>query len=280
MFSYVTRAQWGARSPSGTINKATCGQRNAFITHYSAGPPEQTVRAIQNFHMDSNGWPDVGYNWLVDRNGLIYEGRLYNYDAIGTHAADNNTRSIGCCFIGRDADVTDAAKAAIRTVYDEACRRCNKSLQMLGHRDVNSTSCPGDNLWNWVHSGMEAGMDLGQVGGIVPGISNAQVFKDIWVWICGIRGLVEYDAEGNPLRREDDRFTSDTWQTIESRRLNEILGKSVTLSPEDLAAITEAARAGAAAGTGGASAEEVDAIVINRLERAFTGGAAGVAGDG
>ena len=280
MFPYVTRGQWAARSPSGTINKASCSQRNAFITHYSAGPPDQSVRAIQNYHMDSNGWPDIGYNWLVDRNGTIYEGRLYNYDAIGTHAANNNTRAVGCCFIGRDGDVTSAAKSAIRAVYDEACRRCVKSLQMLGHRDVNATSCPGDNLWTWVHEGMEDDdMDLNAVGGIIPGITNAQAFKDMWIWLCGIRGLVEYDTEGNPQRRTDDRFGEQTWQNLESKRLNEILAKTVTLSPADLDAIKEAAREGAAAGAGGASPEQVDAIVINRLERAFTSGAAGVAGD-
>jgi hypothetical protein len=275
MFQYVTRAQWGARSPSGTINKASWSQRNAHITHYSAGPPDQTVRAIQNFHMDSNGWPDIGYNWLVDRNGTIYEGRIYNYDAIGTHAANNNTRSIGTCFIGRDGDVTSAAKYAIREIYDEAVRRAGRALQMLGHRDVNSTECPGNNLWTWVHAGMEAGdMDLNEVGGIVPGITNAQVLKDIWVWTCGMRGLVEYDAEGNPMRREDDRFAQETWQTVESRRLTQILNKPAgEFTPEQLNAIKEAAREGAAAGAAGASPEEVEEIVDRQLDQAFGGGA-------
>lgn len=260
MFSYVTRAQWGARAPSGTINKASCGQRNAFITHYSAGPPEQTVRAIQNFHMDSNGWPDIGYNWLVDRNGTIYEGRLYNYDAIGTHAADNNTRSIGCCFIGRDGDVTSAAKYSIREVYDEACRRCNKSLQMLGHRDVNSTSCPGDNLWTWVHAGMEVGMDP-NAHDIHPELPNKQVFRDLW------DAMFVLDTNNNSLTR----FQYPNPYAA-------ILAKPA-LSAADLDAIKEAAREGAQAGAGGASAEDVDAIVINRLERAFTLGSSGIAGD-
>lgn len=261
MFAYVTRAGWGARSPSATINRASCSQRKAFITHYSAGPPEQTVRTIQNFHMDTNGWPDIGYNWLVDRNGTIYEGRLYNFDAIGTHAANNNTRAVGCCFIGRDGDVTSAAKAAIRRIYDEACRRCNKQLQMLGHRDVNQTSCPGDNLWTWVHAGMETGMDP-NAHDIHPDLPNKQVFRDLWdAMLAADPGYATITRFGFP------------------NPYNKLMSKPA-LTAADLEAIKQAAKEGAAAGAAGATAEEVETIVINRLERAFTYGASGVAGDG
>jgi hypothetical protein len=274
--TFITRAQWGARSPQAAVNTTSWSSRDQFITHYSAGPPTQTVRQIQDFHMNSNGWADIGYNFLVDIHGNKYEGRLHTWMAIGAHAQNHNTRSIGVCMIGRDSDVTDAAKQAIRDIYDEACGRAGKSLRMLGHRDVNPTTCPGDNLWNWVHGGMEAmsDMDLNQVGGIIPGITNAQVFKDIWTWLCGIRGLVEYDAEGNPMRRADDRFAEETWQHILSQRINSLLaGTPVVLTPEQLEAIKEAARQGAAAGAQGASPEEVEAIVDEQLDQAFAGGA-------
>jgi hypothetical protein len=60
------------------------------------------------------------------------------------------------CFIGRDADVTDAAKATIRALYDEACRLSGRTLRYSGHGQLpgQNTSCPGDNLRAWVGAGM------------------------------------------------------------------------------------------------------------------------------
>jgi hypothetical protein len=225
----IWRPQWNARAPSRTILQTGWSARDQFITHYSAGPPSQTVRQIQNFHMDTNGWPDIGYNWLVTQDGTIYEGRLHNWMAVGTHAANNNTRSIGVCFIGRDADVTDQAKASIRWLYDEANRLSGKSLRKLGHRDVNPTTCPGDNLWNWVHAGMEADM-AGEVADFalshIPNPDNG----------ANTGGHIAIGA---------------IWSTVK------LIASKVDIDAAELAAIEEAAREGAEAGVSGLDASAV-----------------------
>jgi len=154
MVTIVTRPQWDARSPSSAVDLAKWSQRTGFVVHYSAANKDQTVRSIQNFHMDSNGWRDIGYNWLVTVDGRVWEGRQHTWDAIGAHVQDHNTENIGCCMIGTDADVTDEAKRSIRWLYDEACRLAGRTLAKRYHSQYASTSCPGNNLRAWVQAGM------------------------------------------------------------------------------------------------------------------------------
>lgn len=101
--------------------------------------------------MNGRGWTDIGYNFLVDYRGRLYEGRGWN--RLGTHTVGFNTSGIAVCFIGFDDDVTEAAKAAIKWLAEEADRKFGK-LKRTGHRDHDATTCPGDTLYRWVHSGM------------------------------------------------------------------------------------------------------------------------------
>lgn len=159
----VTRAQWGARQPDpGPFPTTGWSRRTGFVVHYSAADADQTVRAIQNYQMDSNGWRDIGYNFLVRDDGTIYEGAQGTWLAVGAHAAGHNTENIGVCAIGTNADITDAQKRSIRWLYDEACRRAGRTLAMRYHSlyandprpGNNVTSCPGDNLRAWVRASM------------------------------------------------------------------------------------------------------------------------------
>ncbi len=154
MVNIKSRAAWGARPAS--FGSTSWGARTGFTVHYSAGPTSQTPRQIQNYHMDGNGWSDVGYNFLVDKSGTAYEGR--GWLGVGAHAAPHNTSHIGVCFIGRDGDATPAAKATIRALYDEACKRAGRTLSKTYHGGLpgNSTSCPGAELRAWVQNGMPA----------------------------------------------------------------------------------------------------------------------------
>ncbi|RMH01444.1 MAG: hypothetical protein D6706_01760 [Chloroflexi bacterium] len=136
------------------------------------------VRAIWNFHTYTRGWGDIGYNYLVDLNGVIYEGHnsedYLNLDVVGTHAAIANAGGMGVALIGTfttpeeysvsgtpsqamldaTADLL-AWKASQRNidVYD-AARMVNTSWglpQLMGHRDVyggTATLCPGGNAYN------------------------------------------------------------------------------------------------------------------------------------
>jgi hypothetical protein len=154
----ISRTGWRARAPRSRIT-TTWAKRTEFVVHYSQGPPTQTVRKIQDFHMDDpeHRWTDIGYNFLVDQDGTVYEGR--GWLVIGAQAHKHNTTGIGVCFIGRDGDVTAAAKASIRNLYDMACAKAGRTLLQRGHGQLsgNSTDCPGKQLLAWVRAGMPTG---------------------------------------------------------------------------------------------------------------------------
>ncbi len=145
LVSIRSRDSWEARAPR-SRQTVSWSRREEVTLHYSYGPTSQTPRQIQNHHMDGNGWSDVGYNFLVDSGGVAYEGR--GWDLVGAHAAPRNVQGVGICYIGRDG-MTDAAKRTVIALYDEACRRAGRTLDRKGHRDINSTSCPGTNNYRW-----------------------------------------------------------------------------------------------------------------------------------
>lgn len=149
----ISRTEWGARPPRNR-STTTWSQRTEFVVHYSEGPTTQSVKSIQAFHMNTRGWSDIAYNFLVDTAGRIYEGR--GWTVVGAHATGHNTSGLGVCFIGRNGDATPEAKRAIRWLYDEACRRAGRRLAKRGHGQLsgNSTSCPGAQLLDWVRDGM------------------------------------------------------------------------------------------------------------------------------
>ncbi|MFU0438499.1 peptidoglycan-binding protein [Streptomyces sp. BG2AG] len=147
----VSRGSWGARAPKSVV-KVPASERRGFVVHYSAGPSSQTVRQIQNYHMDSNGWSDIGYNFLVDTAGRIHEGRGWNNE--GAHTSGYNRSHIAVCFIGRDGDATKAVKISIRSLYEKANTVFGRTLSKTYHSALGSTSCPGNEPRPWVSSGM------------------------------------------------------------------------------------------------------------------------------
>lgn len=187
MVNVRSRSSWGARAPR-SRSTTSWASRQEVTLHYSAGPVTQTPRQIQNFHMDGNGWADVGYNFLVDRNGVAYEGR--GWTVVGAHAAPRNTAGIGICFIGRD-NMTHEAKRTVVELYDEANRRAGRTLARKGHRDINSTSCPGtDNHTWWMSSnfrdvaggGAPDGLGTNHMLGLRKGDSGQSV-RDLQVFL-------------------------------------------------------------------------------------------------
>jgi hypothetical protein len=155
--AYITRAEWGARPPK---SRQTISRSEGMFTHYTAGPRAATraagvaqVRGIQAFHMGpQRGWADIGYSFLVDDEGNIYEGR--GWGVAGGHTANWNSRSHAvCAILGDGQQPTPQMLAALRFVHDEHDRRYGKGFHR-SHRDVNPTSCPGDILHGWMQAGM------------------------------------------------------------------------------------------------------------------------------
>lgn len=156
----IYRSRWGARPPRART-PLPASAVDALVIHYSAsGADEQAdhrncaarVRGIQRYHMDTQGWADIAYNWLVCRHGHIFQGRGWGVRSAATGEANSHT--VAVCFLGNDtpgrADVTPEAKAAIREVYEFVKRRTPRRIVARGHRDYMATSCPGDELYRFL----------------------------------------------------------------------------------------------------------------------------------
>ncbi|MEM1217701.1 MAG: N-acetylmuramoyl-L-alanine amidase [Bacteroidota bacterium] len=137
-----------------------------LIVHHSAGVNSSSdwaavVRSIWNFHVNSNGWDDIGYNWLIDANGVIYQGRGDNWQ--GAHFCGTNGGTMGVCMLGTYTDIlpTPNAQTSLKELLAWKC--CQESIDPLdfsfhgssglslfhisGHRDGCATACPGDTFY-------------------------------------------------------------------------------------------------------------------------------------
>ena len=111
------------------------------ILHH-AEASSATVWDINQWHL-SNGWVGIGYHYYIRKDGSIYRGRPEW--AVGAHATGHNDRSIGICCEGAYMTETmpTAQLASLKALLRDIMGRYG-TLALKRHRDVNSTSCPGD----------------------------------------------------------------------------------------------------------------------------------------
>ena len=108
------------------------------------------VRAIQRYHMEVKGWLDIAYNHLFCRHGYVFAGRGFGARSAANGTAEANDEYFAVCFLGDDsvgrADVTPAARRALRQLIREYRRRYRAAQQVRPHSDFYATACPGDEL--------------------------------------------------------------------------------------------------------------------------------------
>eukprot|EP00732_Lithocolla_globosa_P006422 Lithocolla_globosa_v1_NODE_7471_length_942_cov_21.988726.p1 type:complete len:287 gc:universal NODE_7471_length_942_cov_21.988726:42-902(+) len=148
----ITRAEWGARPPR-NVAYMSDNVPYAFI-HHSYGNPcydrdscTSQMRWMQNLHMDTNGWADIGYSFAIGGDGNIYEGRGFNVQ--GAHTSGYNSVGYGVCFIGTFCSVLPGSNMedAYLQLVDEclvAERKVQANYRMYGHRQAVNTACPGN----------------------------------------------------------------------------------------------------------------------------------------
>jgi hypothetical protein len=161
---FTARSSWGARAASSTPSTTTV---SFLIIHHENGANTSTdwparVRSVQNFHMDTNGWADIGYNYLVDPNGVAYEGRGGGENVVGAHNCGKNASTMGVCMLGTFTSVkpTNNAEYTLKRIMAWKAKQRGINVtstgslggttigRLTGHRASCSTSCPGDMLWN------------------------------------------------------------------------------------------------------------------------------------
>jgi N-acetylmuramoyl-L-alanine amidase len=148
------------------------GKINVAFVHHTDGSNNYTadqvpgiIRGIYAYHAQTLGWGDIGYNFLVDRFGRIWEGRYGGMDkpVIGGHVYNYNAVSTGVSALGTFTSaavpqpMTDAFKRILAwklslagipaTGTSPVAAPSGAHIQRIsGHRDVGGTTCPGDSL--------------------------------------------------------------------------------------------------------------------------------------
>ncbi|SCG34931.1 N-acetylmuramoyl-L-alanine amidase [Micromonospora inositola] len=177
----VTRAEWKAdesivtdQPTYGTTVKAFFVHHTAGTNSYSCADSAAIVRGIEVYHVKSNGWNDIGYNFLVDKCGVVFEGRKGGIDkpVTGAHTYGFNTDNAAIAVLGtyistgiptvvQDAVAHVAAyklgqygndplgKVTLTSGVEGKYHLGQQVVfnRISGHRDAVATECPGDALY-------------------------------------------------------------------------------------------------------------------------------------
>lgn len=159
MGQLIKRKEWGAR-PARSSSPQAKSKTKGVVLHHTTGSNlgsadcAEWVRNIQRYHMDTNGWDDIGYHVLVCRHGDRYQGRPLG--VLGAHVAGHNTANVGVCAMGdgRRADnVTDALLVGLDKAYEDARGWAGHKLTPRTHGQLAATACPGGVLTAWWDAG-------------------------------------------------------------------------------------------------------------------------------
>jgi hypothetical protein len=279
----ITRAEWGADESIRTSGRAFLPIRKLVVHHSASGNnpsnPASVVRDIYKFHVVDRGYADIGYNFVIDHRGNIYEGRWARTYAPGelhdgedenglgvmaAHAEGVNAGSCGIVLIGNFTSTrpTNAAmNALIQLLAWKAARHridAWKSEQYVGlfgttrvfpnispHRSVGMTACPGD--------GLARQMDAirGSVASLAGGFPAQAVDMSKAVRYRNLAPITPDSPSGNDVR--PGATTTDAPQTDDagpSASLGTLLGYRVLATGGSLTTLGRAAKYGSPAARG------------------------------
>ena len=184
--SIVRRAGWDADESIVRDTPAIAERLRFSVVHHTAGSNSYSaaesaaiVRGIQRYHVLGNGWDDIGYNFLVDKYGRVFEGRGGGIaqNVVGAHAGGFNTGSVGVAVIGNyeSTAIPAAARRALQKLlawrldvghvyprghWDAVSGGSSRwpigapvrLRAVSGHRDTSYTSCPGNRIYGLLGS--------------------------------------------------------------------------------------------------------------------------------
>ena len=183
----ITRAQWGADESLRTCDPSYVSSIKGSVVHhtvnsntYSEDDVPRLLRGIYAYHVNGNGWCDVGYNFFVDRFGRLFEGRYggMSKNVVGAQAKGFNAQTVGVSSLGNHDPGSTGAIAPSSAVLTSVAKliawkgslngwdprtsatytSAGNSMwpagtvitkpRVSGHRDFNDTDCPGDYMYD------------------------------------------------------------------------------------------------------------------------------------
>lgn len=170
-FTIRTRADWGADESLREQTEPSYGEVLGMFVHHTAGSNSYDegdvpaiIRSIYVYHVTGRGWRDIGYNFLIDKFGRIWEGRYGGMTraVVGAHTLGYNSYAFGAAVLGTytskspEPEVLGAYEDLIAWKFalhdvDPQSTIAYPGLATLhaisGHRDGVATECPGDELY-------------------------------------------------------------------------------------------------------------------------------------
>ncbi|MGW0789767.1 N-acetylmuramoyl-L-alanine amidase [Streptomyces sp. NPDC002911] len=178
----VSRAEWHADESlvkedavyTGTV-KAVFVHHTGHANGYECADAPKMLRAMEEAHVRGEGWDDIGYNFVVDRCGTIYEGRAggVGRSVRGAHATGFNAHSVGIAALGAFDTGVQVPKALIEGIAKVGAWKLDRAVDprgivrmvstndeslyrrgevaylhaVAGHHDTFQTHCPGEALY-------------------------------------------------------------------------------------------------------------------------------------
>lgn len=232
----LTRAAWGANETIVKEPPTYTGPVQVFFVHhtatgngYSCKSSTSVVRGIEAYQVKSKGWNDIGYNFLVDKCGTIFEGRRGGVDrnVLGAHTLGFNTNASAVAVIGdfRSTPITSSTRLAVAQLaaykLGAAGNAPNSRVALVsgggpkfavgrrvllnrvsGHRDAGLTECPGTSLYNQLPvirrlaGGAPAGLHLAKLTG-------AQAWGRTWFTQGSVAALWDLTTPSQLINRFD-----------------------------------------------------------------------------
>lgn len=155
-----------------------------IVIHHVAIPSgDYSAEKIHQYHKSHNGWAGIGYHYVIRRNGLIQRGRPLA--VVGAQASGENLHSIGICMAGnfdQEKVEKDQYQSLVKLVANLVeLYNLPLSGEIVGHRDYNDTSCPGDNLYELLprlRQDVRAQVRADQKAGIAPSSKRALAIQE------------------------------------------------------------------------------------------------------
>ncbi|WP_067518578.1 N-acetylmuramoyl-L-alanine amidase [Endozoicomonas ascidiicola] len=132
---------------------------NYIVIHCSATRADQHINTddIRRWHMNDNGWSDIGYHWVIERDGSVQQGR--DVDVQGAHVRGHNHESVGICMVGGMAEngepednFTSEQWLALEMLIESLELRYPE-VQVVGHYFFTPyKTCPNFIVEDWLES--------------------------------------------------------------------------------------------------------------------------------
>uniref|UniRef100_A0A1B6EI02 Peptidoglycan recognition protein family domain-containing protein n=1 Tax=Cuerna arida TaxID=1464854 RepID=A0A1B6EI02_9HEMI len=160
---FMSRKGWVAQPPTEPLDNNTLPVQRVIVCHTASDPcqttPECTlqVRYIQQYHVESQKWGDIGYNFLIGGEGVVYVGR--GWDVMGAHTKGENNGTLGVAFIGTYINKlpNELQIAAFQKLVDVGIRigKIADDYKLQAQCQLQVTAAPGlmlaQNMKSWPH---------------------------------------------------------------------------------------------------------------------------------